>query len=113
MGDTKLGNRETPAIKDCRLCKEVKLNNNEAHIVFSCNTVNEIIEEEMPALKNFKEEHKNKEDVNKKLKMLLGGDKCKTEVLLERGKQLANLLGRIQVILNESDFGDMIQEMND
>ena len=89
------------------------MNNNEAHILFSCKNVNEIIEEKMPALKSFKEEHKNKEDVNKKLKMLLGGDKCKTEVLLERGKQLANLLGRIQVILNESDFGDMIQEMND
>ena len=112
MGDTKLGNRETPAIKDCRLCKEGKLNNNEAHIVFSCNTVNEIIEEEMPALKNFKEKHKNK-DGNKKLKMLLGGDKCKKEILLERGKQLANLLGRIQDFLNESDFVDMIQGMKD
>ena len=36
LGDARLGNRSTPAIKDCRLCHQGKNNNNEAHIIFSC-----------------------------------------------------------------------------
>ena len=107
LGDAKLGNRESPAIKDCRLCLEGEGNNNEAHIVFKCETVNAIIEDKMPALRKFKEKYGAEEDENKKLRLLLGGDKCKTEELLIRGKQLADLLEEIQDMLNECEFGDM------
>ena len=45
--------------------------------------------------------------------MLLGGYKCKKITLLERGKELANLLAKIQDMLKESDFVDTIEEMRD
>ena len=112
MGDTKLGNRETPRIKDCRLCSEGKGNNNEAHLILGCEAVNKIIIKEMPILNSFKIKHEKEEEPDK-LKMLLGGDKCKKGVLLKRGKELANLLTRVQDTLKESDFVDTVQEMRD
>ena len=113
MGDTKLGNRETPAIKDCRLCSEGKGNNNEEHLIFECEAANTTIKKEMPILHSFKVKHEKEEDTNKKLKMLLGGDKCKKIALLERGKELAKLLAKIQDMLKETDFVDTIEEMRD
>ena len=65
----------------------------------------------MPILKEFKEKHKN--DGKDKLKLLLGGDKCLPRTLIERGKQLAILLRKIQEMLEETEFRDRIQEMED
>ena len=111
LGDTKLGNRDSPAIKDCRLCPEGKGENNETHILFNCKTVDKVLKEEMPILKEFKEKHKN--EGKDKLKLLLGGDKCLPRILIERGKQLADLLRKIQDMLEETEFRDRIQEMED
>ena len=64
LGDARLGNRSTPAIKDCRLCHQGKNNNNEAHIIFSCKKTDKMINEDFPILRHFKEKYENTADEN-------------------------------------------------
>ena len=65
----------------------------------------------MPILNKFKEKHEI--EGKDKLKLLLGGDKCGNRVLLERGKQLADLLRKVQDLLEETEFRDTIQDLED
>ena len=113
LGDARLGNRETPAIKDCRLCSSGRENNNEAHVIFTCCGTKSIIEGEMPKLQKFKEKHAKEKDEKKKLRLLLGGDKSKYMVLVQRGKELAALLRKIEIIFENNEFFDLLQEMKD
>ena len=113
LGDARLGNRSTPVIKDCRLCHQGRNNNNEAHIIFSCNMTGKMLNDDFPALQHFKEKHKNKVDENGKLKYLLGGDGCSREELMKRGKELATLLLKIHEVIDIQEFSDMLRDLRD
>ena len=101
LGDAGLGNRNDPSIKICPTCNNGP--NTESHLVFRCKSVVHLKDmmDNSIDMASFMEKTDFCQNDDDKLKLFVGGDFSKTEILTKRGTYLSILRDKHLELMSE------------